>query len=70
MSELEIFTATCSLCPWTVGAATHHEGGCLASWHLYEEHPGVWRGFHGDRAPRDPDPRTPEGKQRALAEMS
>lgn len=31
--------------------------GCLATWHVYENHPDVWRSVIGDRPPVDPDPR-------------
>jgi hypothetical protein len=36
----------------------------LAVWHVYEDHPDVWRQIAGDRPPRDPDPRDPAVRAR------
>jgi hypothetical protein len=47
-------------CKWTSGEQPNHAiSGCLASWHVYEEHPEIWKRVIGDRPPNDPDPRDP-----------
>jgi hypothetical protein len=55
-------------CKWYTIEPNRHYSGCLASWHVYEEHPDVWRGLFGDRPPNDPDPRDPE--QRLFMNLS
>lgn len=56
-------------CDWDTDEPIHHVAGCLASWHVYETHPDVWREKVGDRPPVDPDPRTPEGLAIAMIEV-
>jgi hypothetical protein len=47
-------------CGWTTSEPFHDIAGCFATWHVYEEHPDVWRTQFGSRLPEDPDPRIPE----------
>jgi hypothetical protein len=49
-------------CGWETGEPNRDIAGCLAAWHVYEDHPDVWLRVIGDRPPADPDPRTPEGR--------
>lgn len=50
------------LCDWISEDVYNRDiAGCLATWHVYEKHPDVWRQVIGDRPPVDPDPRTSEG---------
>jgi hypothetical protein len=51
-------------CQWATEAPIKDVVGCAAAWHVYEEHPEVWRSVFGDRPPQDPDPRTNEGMLR------
>ena len=46
-------------CDWRTAEPDRLISGCLATWHVYEEHPDVWRRVIGDRPPLDPDPRIP-----------
>jgi hypothetical protein len=48
-------------CGWFTEEPVEAIAGCLATWHVYEKHRDVWDKVLGDRPPRDPDPRTPEG---------
>jgi hypothetical protein len=56
-------------CGWQTGEPVRVIAECLATWHVYEKHPAVWRSVIGDRPPADPDPRTPEGRA-VLAELT
>ncbi len=48
----------CQLCPWQSREwPTRDQAGCEATWHVYEDHPEVWRSMFGDNPPRDPHPR-------------
>lgn len=47
-------------CGWETSEPIRDIAGCLATWHVYEQHPDVWKDVAGDRPPRDPDPRSPE----------
>ena len=49
-------------CVWATGEPVEVISGCLATWHVYEQHRDVWKNVMGDRPPSDPDPRTPEGQ--------
>lgn len=51
--------ASCRFCDWETGEPERHVAGCLATWHVYEEHRPVWALIFGDSAPTDPDPRIP-----------
>jgi hypothetical protein len=53
-------------CRWDTQFLNPHIAGCLATWHVYEEHPDVWREVCGDRPPNDPDPRTKRGMAMAI----
>jgi hypothetical protein len=55
-------------CNWETDEPSRHISGCLATWHVYEEHPDAWKSLFGDRPPIDPDVRIPE--QRLLAEVT
>lgn len=44
-------------CVWMSAETREDIAGCLATWHVYENHPDVWRSVIGDRPPVDPDPR-------------
>jgi hypothetical protein len=46
-------------CSWTTGEPKKYISGCLATWHVYEEHPDVWYKQFGNRPPNDPDVRDP-----------
>jgi hypothetical protein len=48
-------------CTWTAAHPVKDVVGYLSTWHVYEDHPDVWRSVAGNRPPIDPDPRTPEG---------
>lgn len=50
---------SCNFCDWETAEPERAVSGCLASWHVYEKHPDVWRRVIGDRPPLDPDPRIP-----------
>jgi hypothetical protein len=50
-------------CEWFTDEPVEAIARCLATWHVYEDHRDVWNKVIGDRLPRDPDPRTPEGMQ-------
>jgi hypothetical protein len=50
---------SCNHCDWATAEPEQHVSGPLAAWHVYEDHPDVWRRVIGDRPPRDPDPRIP-----------
>jgi hypothetical protein len=54
-------------CGWRSDEPKEYISGCLATWHVYEEHPDIWKGVFGDRPPIDPDVRIPE--QRLLLEV-
>ena len=49
----------CGYCDWQTAEPEQVVSGCLAAWHVYEQHPEIWRRVIGDRVPRDPDPRDP-----------
>ena len=49
--------ASCNFCDWETGEPQRHVAGCMATWHVYEQHPDIWRQVAGDRPPADPDPR-------------
>jgi hypothetical protein len=51
--------ACCNFCDWETGEPERSVAGCLATWHVYEKHPDIWRQVAGDRPPLDPDPRIP-----------
>lgn len=63
--------AYCKLpgCDWMTGEPVRDIAGCLAAWHVYEDHPEVWRELFGSRPPVDPDPRIPEVRM-ALSVLS
>jgi hypothetical protein len=46
-------------CKWQTGEPEEFVSQCLASWHVYEDHPDIWLALIGDRPPQDPDPRIP-----------
>jgi hypothetical protein len=46
-------------CGFATGEPIPDIAGCLMTWHVYEEHPDIWRRIAGDRPPADPDPRVP-----------
>lgn len=48
-------------CNWITEIYEEDITGCLATWHVFEEHPEVWKEIIGDRPPIDPDPRTEAG---------
>lgn len=50
---------SCNYCSWNTAEPDQLITGCLAAWHVYENHPDVWRAVIGDRLPLDPDPRIP-----------
>jgi hypothetical protein len=50
-------------CKWTAENPVEGIVGCLATWHVYEDHRDVWLAVAGNRPPRDPDPRTEEGRR-------
>jgi hypothetical protein len=50
-------------CPWKTGETIRDIAGYMATWHVYEKHPDLWRDAAGDRPPLDPDPRIPEVRQ-------
>jgi hypothetical protein len=50
-------------CGWKTGEPVQDIAGCLASWHVYEEHPEEWLRVFGIRPPLDPDPRIPAVRQ-------
>lgn len=55
-------TAVCDVtgCGWISGSQPNATvAGCMATWHVYEEHRDVWVTLAGDRLPADPDPRIP-----------
>jgi hypothetical protein len=49
----------CNHCDWATAEPELAVSQCLATWHVYEEHPEIWQRIFGDRPPRDPDPRIP-----------
>jgi hypothetical protein len=49
----------CTNCGWQTLEPEQVVSGCLAAWHVYEQHPELWRRVMGDRPPGDPDPRIP-----------
>ncbi len=50
----------CNMCGWQSGPQPSRDiAGYLSTWHVYEQHPEVWRVIAGDRMPADPDPRDP-----------
>ena len=55
---------SCGHCEWQTMEPEYRVSGCLATWHVYENHPDVWRRIMGDRPPRDPDPRDPAVRMR------
>lgn len=55
-------------CKWATEIPSRHIAGCLATWHVYEEHREQWIRTFGDRPPTDPDPRTEEGLRLAISE--
>lgn len=55
-------------CGWKTDVESRHISGCLATWHVFETHPKVWRQLFGDMPPRDPDPRTKQGMAEAIVE--
>lgn len=55
---------SCNHCPWRTADPDRFVSGCLASWHVYEAHPDIWRAVFGDRPPLDPDPRDPVARMR------
>jgi hypothetical protein len=61
-------TARCLVpgCGWRTEEPVRTIAGCLATWHVYEAHPDVWKNVAGNRPPLDPDPRDPAVHQ-ALA---
>jgi hypothetical protein len=44
-------------CGWQTAEPEQAVAEALSVWHVYEEHPEVWRRLAGDRPPLDPDPR-------------
>lgn len=50
-------------CEWESEGPVEGIVGCLATWHVYEDHPEIWAAFAGDRPPTDPDPRTEQGRR-------
>jgi hypothetical protein len=61
-TEIE-FHSICRIgdCEWVSGLCPSQDiAGFLSSWHVFEEHRGIWNKAIGDRLPRDPDPRKPE----------
>jgi hypothetical protein len=42
----------------------------VAVWHVYEDHPDVWRELAGDRPPDAPDVRDPAVRRKMLAGLS
>jgi hypothetical protein len=56
-------------CDWAADADLPlHISGCFAAWHIYEDHPDVWRRVIGNRPPIDPDPRTEDGLALAIVQ--
>ncbi|HEV2175235.1 MAG TPA: hypothetical protein VGR71_16800 [Nitrospira sp.] len=60
---------TCQVteCSWTAEDPIQDLAGCLATWHIFEEHPDVWTEIFGSGRPLDPDPRTESGRAEILA---
>ena len=46
-------------CEWHIAELEEFVSQCMATWHVYEDHPDIWQALIGDRPPRDPDPRDP-----------
>lgn len=46
-------------CKWITPELNKEIAGCLATWHVYENHKDVWFNLFGERPPLDPDPRIP-----------
>jgi hypothetical protein len=46
-------------CKWRTAEPEEFVSQCLATWHVFEDHPDIWLAVIGDRPPRDPDPRDP-----------
>jgi hypothetical protein len=65
----EIAHASCLVpeCGWSAAEACRDMAGCLATWHVYEKHPEIWRDLAGNRVPADPDPRVPGQRAVLLA---
>lgn len=55
---------SCNFCGWETAEPERTVTGFLASWHVYEKHPELWRAVIGDRPPLDPDPRDPAVRAR------
>ena len=73
-NELEESESTCQVivdetyCNWKSGKQPNREiSGCLATWHVYEEHNKQWTEVFGDRPPVDPDPRDPLTREAMIA---
>lgn len=51
----------CNVCGWvSKNWPTEDQAGNESTWHVYEEHPEVWRGIFLNSTPTDPDPRREE----------
>jgi hypothetical protein len=61
------FRARCFACPWESIEPAQEIAQCMGSWHVYEEHPDIWRHVVGDRPPHDLDPRTADGLMQIMA---
>jgi hypothetical protein len=53
-------------CGWESEGEVEGIVGCAATWHVYEDHRDVWLAVCGPFPPRDPDPRTEQGRRLIL----
>jgi hypothetical protein len=64
----EIYQCLVEGCKWQDYNRLALVSKCLATWHVYEEHPEIWeKVVKSNRPPRDPDPRTEEGLAEIIA---
>jgi hypothetical protein len=66
------FTGTCQVpeCGWETVEPSMPVARSVAVWHVYEDHPAVWRELAGDRPPDIPDVRDPAVRRMMLAQLS